>query len=190
MIGPGLLFLGGCLARSSQVVGPLAAPDEVREAPLGATPSLAGGHGATSLAGAPPSGHRPCDPEANAGGCPTPGDGFDAFPDCGSTSGQPLRAVGVTGALSREAVLAAVLANLLPVRACVEDTLLQTTPGQVVVRFSVTPEGRVSRSSVASDTTGGDGRLADCLAHALARTVFPPAEGPTWICWPVNVQVP
>ena len=169
-----LLLLAGCAVRRAPEppVGPGAIlevtfPEPARAAPPEAVPVPA--------EPAPPV--RPEDP--------------DALPDCAATADAPLLAAGVAGALPRDAVLSAVLGDLAAVRACVQDALPLSPrrPGQVVVRLSVTPEGRVARSTVAADTTEGDGRLAECLAAALARTAFPAADGPTWICWPVNVRV-
>lgn len=111
------------------------------------------------------------------------------LPACTADPVVPMRAVAVAGALARDVVVGAVLADLSPVRACVQDALPSGQAGQVVLRLSVTPDGHVSRSVVASDTTGGDGRLAGCLSQALAGTTFPAADGPSWVCWPVNVQV-
>ncbi len=129
--------------------------------------------------------------ETSPGADPPAPAGEDDLPACTAAPDAPLRAVGVAGALSLEAVHAAVVADLSAVRICVQDALSEAPhqPGQVLVRLSVAPEGRVSRSTVAGDTTGDDGHLAACLARALARVPFPPADGPTWVCWPVNVQV-
>lgn len=170
-----LLLLAGCAAR--RPLEPVVEPGEILSVTFPGPPEAPPPAAAPAPPAAAPPAVEPEDPAA--------------LPDCAATVGAPLRAVGVAGALPREAVLRAVFGDLAAVRACVQDALPLAPhgPGQVVVRLSVTPEGRVSRSTVAADTTEGDGRLAGCLARALARTAFPPSEGPTWVCWPVNVRV-
>jgi hypothetical protein len=175
-----VLLLVACAARHATPEPELVGPGEVLSVTLAPAPEAAPG---------PPTPEAPAPAEMPAAEV-APGDvPGDALPACAAEPAVPMRAVDVAGALVRDVVVGAVLADLSPVRACVQDALPSGLPGQVVLRLSVTPDGRVSRSVVASDTTGSDGRLAGCLARALAGTTFPAADGPTWVCWPVNVHV-
>lgn len=84
----------------------------------------------------------------------------------------------VTGGLTTQEVQAVIRANLNQIRHCYEQ-LLQRSPnanGKIKVNFVVNAEGRVSSSSIQSDTIG-DSVMAGCVTSKIVRWAFPKPRG-------------
>jgi len=93
------------------------------------------------------------------------------------------------GGLSREDVQRTVRRHINEVRFCYSQEL-QSRPdleGRVAVQFMVTPEGRVSMSSVAQ-SSGSVGNVGQCVSQSVRRWTFPASEGPTSVTYPFVLQ--
>lgn len=84
----------------------------------------------------------------------------------------------VSGGLTTQEVQAVIRANLNQIRHCYEQ-LLQRSPsanGKIKVNFTIGADGRVSASSIQSDTIG-DAVMAGCVTGKVARWKFPNPRG-------------
>jgi outer membrane biosynthesis protein TonB len=92
---------------------------------------------------------------------------------------QSLPKAEVEGALDKDLVRRIVKAHIGEVRYCYNEGLMldPELAGRVVVRFTVGPEGKVTRSEVESTTIEGD--VPECIAEAAARWLFPRPAGRT-----------
>jgi hypothetical protein len=93
------------------------------------------------------------------------------------------------GSLDDPTVREAVLQQLDSIRDCVGFAVGYDLfePGQLVVRLSVSPTGRVTSTEIISDDTGGDDEIHACLEDAFAQLIFPRTSTVTWVCYPINV---
>lgn len=93
------------------------------------------------------------------------------------------------GGLSREQVQRTVRQHINEVRFCYSQEL-QSRPdleGRVAVQFFVSPDGRVSTSSVAQ-SSGSVGNVGQCVSQSVRRWTFPASEGPTSVTYPFVLQ--
>ncbi len=111
------------------------------------------------------------------------------LPGCTVGPDQVLEEPIIVGSLDDQAVREAVYQQLDRIGECVDWAvgydLLQ--PGQLVVRLSVAPAGRVSSVEVAADPSGQDAEVRSCLEAAFGDLVFPRTSTVTWVCYPINV---
>ncbi|HJK92225.1 MAG TPA: AgmX/PglI C-terminal domain-containing protein [Polyangiaceae bacterium LLY-WYZ-15_(1-7)] len=84
----------------------------------------------------------------------------------------------IRGALSREVIQRVVRQHANEARYCYERRLGEhpRLAGRLVLRFVISPEGRVASASVDEDTLG-DAAVGACLAHAVRRWRFPRPSG-------------
>ena len=112
------------------------------------------------------------------------------LPGCSVPPGQRLPRPAVVGSLPELAVQEAMFQQLGRVAECLERgigyELLQQ--GQLVVRLSVAPSGRVTATDIAADSTGADPEVRDCLLARFDELVFPRASSVSWICYPINID--
>ena len=84
----------------------------------------------------------------------------------------------VSGGLTNQEVQAVIRANLNQIRHCYE-TLLQRSPnanGKIKVNFTISADGRVSTTSINSDTLG-DSAMTGCVTGKIVRWKFPNPRG-------------
>jgi hypothetical protein len=111
------------------------------------------------------------------------------LPGCSVPPGAVLEEPEIVGSLDDEAVTEAVYRQLDRIQGCIDYAVSYDlfSPGQLVVRLSVAPAGRVTSVDVAADGTGGDPEVHGCLVAAFDELVFPRTSTVTWVCYPINV---
>lgn len=146
-------------------------------------------------------GHGTCDPTErdcgermiDTGPLTTRGDdghvpGFTERPDGRGPEIHPLPPQTM-GSLSREQVRRTIRRHINEVRFCYEQQL-QARPdleGRVTVAFTISPDGVVQSSNVASDSTG-NGQVSSCISSSVRRWTFPQAAGVTGVSYPFMLQ--
>jgi len=95
-----------------------------------------------------------------------------------SRSGDAPTELGTTGHLAREKIEAVVRKNHDVFRACYEKGhgLKRHLKGQVVVRFLIDRDGRVSLSELEKSTLA-DEETTSCVVDGFRRLRFPPPDG-------------
>jgi hypothetical protein len=80
----------------------------------------------------------------------------------------------INGTLSTELFVAAVLANMEPLRKCYEAGLAKNADlaGRVLIKLRISPKGKVDNTSVVSSNIS-DPAVAPCLAKAIESVKFP-----------------
>jgi hypothetical protein len=100
-------------------------------------------------------------------------------PPAGSIGGAPILPDPVVlGAISAEAVVAGVEAQMEAINRCYEEARAKNAAlaGKVLVRFSIAQDGSVSRTSISS-TSLWDTSTEDCVSARVAQARFPALEG-------------
>jgi len=95
----------------------------------------------------------------------------------GSVSAPATDAV-LEGSLSREEIEAVIKANLAKIKACYETRLQgkRGLAGRVITNFTITPDGRVSKSDIANSDLS-DGPTESCITREIRRWKFPLPRG-------------
>jgi hypothetical protein len=100
-------------------------------------------------------------------------------PPAGSIGGAPILPDPVVlGAISAEAVAQGIAAQMEAINLCYEEARAKNAAlaGKVLVRFSIAPDGSVSRTSISS-TSLWDAPTEECVSARVAQASFPALEG-------------
>jgi TonB family protein len=95
----------------------------------------------------------------------------------------------IQGSFDVEVVRQVVHAHRHEVRRCYVDALRSNSrlAGTVVISFTISPDGKVKRSTVSSNDTG-DQEVGECIAKLAKRWSFPPGNGNAVVSYPFTLD--